>query len=74
MLLHFSMFFASGSVSFTGWDQAEVNRLEQKTFELDDEIVISESEVDAEWADEIQNQLYDTIDHQLIGITIADYN
>lgn len=68
------MFLPFGLDNYSGWDQAEVNRLEQKTFEADDEIVASKEQSNEEWIEEIKSQIYDTVRSERNPLTIADFD
>ena len=74
VLLHLAGFLPSGINRYSGWEQADIHRLEQKTFKVDDEIMASKNETNEQWVEDIKNQIYNTVDPTFSPLTIADFD
>jgi hypothetical protein len=72
LVTQLAMFSTVGYTGLTGWVQAEVNRLEQNTFEIDDEITDANLESDNQWSKEFEQQLFKE-EITITGITIPEY-
>jgi hypothetical protein len=73
-VLHFAAFLALGMNDLSGWDQAEVNRLEQNTFKVNDEIEETEEISNEQWIEDIKSQIYKTVTKESDPLTIADFD
>lgn len=68
------MFSSFGFSGLPGWDAAEVNRLEQNAFSLDDEITDDNLASDTKWSKEYEAQIFDTVAPVIDGLTISDFD